>query len=245
MSDSSRVLVAVPTYNERENVRELCRRILESMPSAQILFIDDNSPDGTAAEVVRISANEPNVNLLLRHSKSGIGSAHKAAFREACLRDVDVLVTLDADLTHNPEDIPKLIAALEFADVAVGSRFASGGGLQDWAITRQFLTKLGHFATRFLLQVPHDATGALRAYRIGVDTRRISELPISDGYPFFYQSMTWLVRKNVSVVEVPIILTSRAYGSSKMKPRDVYLGIVGLFGFAIAHRPLFWLSDKR
>ena len=245
MIDLNRILIAIPTYNERENVHELFRRIMESMPGVQILFIDDNSPDGTAAEVARMSADAPNVSLLLRHFKSGIGSAHKAALREACLRDVDILVTLDADLTHNPEDIPKLIAALQFADVAVGSRFASGGGLQDWAITRQFLTKLGHFATRFLLQVPHDATGALRAYRVGANTRKISELPISDGYPFFYQSMTWLIRKNISVVEVPIVLTSRAYGSSKMKTRDIYLGIVGLLGFVFTHRLLFWLSDKK
>lgn len=245
MSESSRVLIAVPTFNERENVGELCRRILECLPEAQILFIDDNSPDGTADEVVRLSASAPNVSLMLRHIKSGIGSAHKEAFREACRCDVDILVTIDADLTHNPEDIPRLIHALKFADVAVGSRFATGGGLQDWTIGRRLLTKLGHLATRFLLQVPHDATGALRAYRLGVNTRRISEIPISDGYPFFYQSLTWLIRKNVSVIEVPIVLTSRAYGSSKMKPRDVYLGIIGLLGFAFAHRFLFWLSDRK
>ena len=244
MTESNRTLIAIPTYNERENVGELCRRISESMPDAQILFIDDSSPDGTSNEIVRISVDNPNVSLILRSLKCGIGSAHKVAFREACLRGVGILVTLDADLTHNPEDIPKLIAALEFADVAVGSRFVAGGGLEDWPAMRCYVTRLGHFATRFLLQVPQDATGAMRAYRLGVETKKISELPISDGYPFFYQSLTWFIRKNVAVAEVPIILTSRAYGSSKMTPRDIYLGIIGLFGFAIGHRLLFRLRDQ-
>lgn len=208
------------------------------MPNSDILVIDDNSPDGTAAEVSRISKTIPNLRLLVRHTKSGIGSAHKAAFREAHSSGANILVTLDADLTHNPEDIPRLIAALQGADLVVGSRFAVGGGLQDWVLTRRVVTHLGHFATRLLLQIPFDATGAMRAYRLSMLTGKISEAPISNGYPFMYQSLTWLFRKGVSIVEVPIVLPARAYGSSKMKFRDVFLGIIGLFWFAACHRSL-------
>ena len=242
--DLNSVMVAVPTYNERENISELCRRLSETMPNSDILIIDDNSPDGTAEEVNRISGTIPNVRLLVRQTKCGIGSAHKAAFREAHRSGANILVTLDADLTHNPEDIPRLIVALQDADVVVGSRFASGGGLQDWVLVRRVITHLGHFATRVLLQVPFDATGAMRAYRLGVLTSKISVVPISDGYPFLYQSLTWLIRNGTSVAEIPIILTSRTYGSSKMKFRDVYLGIIGLFWFAIWHRTLFHREDQ-
>ena len=234
-----RILIAIPTYNECENILQLYERITQVLPDCEIVVLDDSSPDGTAEIVREIARSNPGVRLFLRNQKLGIGSAHKEAFRQAIACNADVLVTLDADLTHNPEDIPKLLAALQFADVAVGSRFIKGGGLQDWTPIRRALTHLGHIATKYLLQVPYDATGALRAYRINGLAAELPLAPVHDGYPFFYQSLTWFVRHNSSVTEVPIVLTARAYGSSKMQTRDVFFGFVGLFKFALTHRTSF------
>lgn len=233
------VLIAIPTYNERENIIQLCNRISLVLPDSDIVVLDDNSPDGTGEAVRELARLNPQVRLISRTQKLGIGSAHKEAFRQAITCHADVLVTLDADLTHNPEDIPKLLAALQFADVAVGSRFLDGGGLQDWTPIRRTLTHLGHLATKYLLQVPYDATGALRAYRINGLATKLPQAPVHDGYPFLYQSLTWFVRHNSSVTEVPIVLTARAYGSSKMQTRDVFFGFIGLFKFALTHRVSF------
>lgn len=234
-----KILIAIPTYNERENITQLCKRIAVVLPDSDIVVLDDGSPDGTAETVREIAKSNPRVRLFLRSQKLGIGSAHKEAFRQAIACQADVLVTLDADLTHNPEDIPKLLAALQFADVAVGSRFMNGGGLQDWTPIRRAITHLGHLATKFLLQVPFDATGALRAYRINSLAVKLPQAPVHDGYPFFYQSLTWFIRNNSSVSEIPIVLTARAYGSSKMQTRDVVFGFIGLFEFALTHRISF------
>ncbi len=234
-----KVLIAVPTYNECENILQLCKRITQVLPNSDIVVLDDSSPDGTAEIVREIARSNPRVRLFSRNQKLGIGSAHKEAFRQAIACNADVLVTLDADLTHDPEDIPKLLDALKVADVVVGSRFMRGGGLQDWTPIRRTLTHLGHIATKYLLRVPFDATGALRAYRMTDLAVKLPEAPLHNGYPFLYQSLTWFVRHDSSVAEVPIVLTARAYGSSKMQTRDVLLGLLGLFKFALMHRKSF------
>lgn len=234
-----KVLIAIPTYNERENIMQLCNRIAVVLPASNIIVLDDNSPDGTAETVRQIAKSNPKVRLFLRSERLGIGSAHKEAFRQAIAYQADVLVTLDADFTHNPEDIPRLIAALQFSDIVVGSRFKHGGGLRDWTLSRRAITHFGHLATKFLLQVPFDATGALRAYRINSLAAELPQAPVDDGYPFLYQSLTWFIRNNASVSEIPIVLTARAYGSSKMRTRDVVFGVIGLIGFAITHRTSF------
>lgn len=230
------VLIAVPTYNESENIDELCRRLASAIPEADILIIDDNSPDGTADRVRRIMNAQSKVRLIVRESKGGIGSAHMTALRVAHSCNSKVLVTLDADLTHNPEDIPKLLAALDGIDVVVGSRFMEGGGLHEWALLRRITTHGGHLLTRLLLGIRYDATGALRAYRLGSLTESLMNKPLHKGYPFMYQSLTWLARSGATIKEVPIVLTPRAYGSSKMGFSDVMLGFIGIFGFAISHR---------
>lgn len=229
-------LIAIPTYNEVENIGELCTRIARAVPGADILIIDDNSPDGTADKVRRIVTSQSKVRLIVRESKAGIGSAHKAALQAAHSCNARILVTLDADLTHNPEDIPRLLLALNDADVVVGSRFMRGGGLHEWALLRRITTHGGHLLTRLLLGIRYDATGALRAYRLGSHTESLMNKPLHKGYPFMYQSLTWLARGGATIKEVPIVLTPRAYGSSKMGFSDVMLGFIGIFGFAISHR---------
>lgn len=226
-----RILVAIPTYNERDNISSICWDVLQVLPSAAVLVIDDASPDGTGEQVLELARQEPRLQLITRSAKLGVGSAHKFALDEAVRTDAQILITLDADQTHKAADIPRLLSALAGADVAVGSRFAKTGGLENWALTRKLLTHLGHWATRIILQVPFDATGALRAYRVSVVTGLLKSNSLSDGYSWFYESATVLHRCGLRIVEVPITLTSRAYGSSKMQLRDVTFSMFNLFRF--------------
>lgn len=235
-SQASRVRVVIPTLNERENIISLCDEILKVVSTAEIVVIDDNSPDGTADVVRAYAVTHPAVRLVSRPRRLGIGSAHHFALREAHDNGIEVVVTIDADWTHQPSDIPRLIDRLDDAAVAVGSRFAENGGLRDWAYSRRLITHLGHAMTRLLLQLPHDATGALRAYRVSAVTGPLSVHPLSPGYPWLYESLAQLYRSGVTIVEVPIVLTKRAYGSSKMRIRDVIFGALNLFTFSIKLR---------
>jgi glycosyltransferase involved in cell wall biosynthesis len=230
------ILVAIPTYNERDNISSICRDVLNVLPFAQVIVIDDASPDGTGKQVLELARQEPRLRLLSRSAKLGIGSAHKFALDEAVRTGAQVLVTLDADHTHKATDIPRLLAALAGADMAVGSRFAKTGGLENWALTRKLLTHLGHWATRIILQVPFDATGALRAYRVREVSRSLDSRKLGNGYSWFYESAAILHHRGLSIAEVPITLTPRAYGSSKMHARDIAFSIINLIRFAVLLR---------
>lgn len=230
----SDVLVAVPTYNEAENIVELLSGVRTALPQARIIVIDDNSSDGTGDLVLGFARGDDRVSLVSRPKKLGVGSAHKCAFREAVEAGAEILVTLDADLTHNPGDLPRLLSALENAQVAVGSRFLPEGGLENWPFNRRFLTHFGHLATRLVLRVPFDSTGALRAYRLGSVKTILDLIPLNDGYSWFYESLAALHHCGVKIVEVPIVLTARTYGSSKMRISDIGFGALNMFRFRIS-----------
>lgn len=234
--EAKRIRVAIPTLNERDNIVSLCDEILRVVPAAEIVVIDDSSPDGTSDVVREFTVAHSNVRLVTRPGRLGIGSAHDFALREANDDEIDVLVTMDADWTHDPSDIPRLIDKLDDAAVVVGSRFAADGGLSDWALSRKILTHVGHAMTRILLRLPHDATGALRAYRVSAVIEPLSGSPLSSGYSWLYESLAQLHRAGVTIAEVPIVLTKRAYGSSKMRVRDVVLGAMNLWAFSFRLR---------
>lgn len=229
-------LIVVPTFNERDNITELCIRIAEVIPSAVILVIDDNSPDGTADVVLTNSEQLERLQLLSRPEKNGIGSAHMEAFRQAIQRDVNLLVTLDADLTHNPEDIPSLLVAIGSADVVIASRFMDDNGINNWSWFRRSLTQLGHLATRVLLRIPYDASSAFRCYKVGDHMKRLLNEPLSGDYRFFYESVSLLHDYGARISEIPTILNSRGSGASKMCARDIIRGCLGLFSFAFRRR---------
>lgn len=235
---AQRVLVAIPTFNESGNVTDLLRQLRHHLPNAELVVIDDNSPDGTADVVKRIAQSDPGISLVSRPNKLGVGSAHKAALSVAVERGVEIMVTLDADHSHQPKDIKRLLDTLQNYDVVVGSRFLPDGGLADWTLTRRMLTKLGHLMTNLLLGVPYDATGALRAYRVGCVVSHLSHLELSDGYSWFYESLALLNRRGVRIAEVPIVLTARAYGSSKMRLHDVLFGALNMIRFRVTLRRL-------
>jgi dolichol-phosphate mannosyltransferase len=213
------LLIAVATYNERKNVDELYKRIRTACPSAIILFVDDNSPDGTGEVVSRFCESDSKVRLLLRESKLGIGSAHKCIAEQAIDLGFEALVTLDGDLTHRPEDIPRLLNQLEFADVVVASRF--DGGMNNWQFHRRLLTRFVHFLTRVVLGVEHDATGAFRAYSAKVLKSQMLSNAKSDGYSYFFESMVILKSCGFVITSVPTVLDRRAQGESKMTAYDL------------------------
>ena len=224
-----KTLVFVPTYNERENVRLTYDLIKALGMDLDLLFLDDNSPDGTGLILDDIAASDQRVRVIHRSGKQGIGSAHLEGIRFAYQNRYPILVTMDCDLTHPAEHIPDLLALAEHADLVLGSRFMRNESLADWNLFRKSLTHIGHFLTRRLLKVPYDATGGFRLYRLDKLNPRVFDLVNSTGYSFFFESLYILCLNRARVKEVPINLPKRTYGHSKMSIRDILGSLQKLF----------------
>lgn len=216
----SESLIFVPTYNESENVENMVAQLLELPVDADLLFLDDNSPDGTGDILDKLAAIHPRLTVAHRNAKLGIGSAHLEGIRTAYERGYKQLITLDCDFTHSPTDVIRLKAQAGRAGVVVGSRYMSADSLPGWNLFRRLLTGFGHLLTRRLLRIPFDATGALRVYDLERIPKELFELVRARGYAFFFESMFVLVRNGIAVKEVPIVLPARTYGSSKMTTRE-------------------------
>ena len=212
-----RVLVVVPTYNEKDNVRLIAGRLFAAVPSAHLLVVDDGSPDGTGRIADQMAAEDERVHVLHRAQKAGLGAAYIAGFAWAREHDYDVVVEMDADGSHSPEQLPRLLAALEHADLVLGSRWVEGGKVVNWPRSREVLSRGGNAYARTMLRLPlQDATGGYRAYRREV----LDSLPLGDvasqGY-CFQVDLAWQTWKaGWEVVEVPITFVEREHGESKM-----------------------------
>jgi dolichol-phosphate mannosyltransferase len=212
-----RVLVVVPTYNERDNLGPIAERLHAAVPEADLLVVDDGSPDGTGQFADELALLHDWVHVLHRTTKAGLGAAYIAAFGWAREQDYDVVVEMDADGSHAPEQLPRLLAALQRADVVLGSRWVPGGEVRNWPKSRELLSRGGNAYTRFMLGLPlADATGGYRAYRRTV----LDKLPLgnvaSQGY-CFQVDLAWQAwRSGHRVVEVPITFVERERGESKM-----------------------------
>ena len=211
-----RILVGIPTLNEAKNVGPMIERLRQIPFPMDFLFVDDHSDDGTGELLDRIASTEPRLTVLHRSRGSGIGSAHQAILRHAYERNYDVLVTMDCDFSHQPEDIPRLLAAPETCPLVVGSRFLDDSSLADWNLKRKFLTHMGHWLTRNLLQLPMDATGAFRLYRLSLIPKAVWDQVVSPGYAFFFESLVSLKRAGIVCQEISIHLPKRVYGESKL-----------------------------
>ena len=246
---SRRRLIFVPTYNERDNAERMVRQLLTLDLGADLLFLDDGSPDGTGEILDKLAAQFPRLSVMHRTGKLGIGTAHKAGIKRAYELDYDELITLDCDFTHKPSDIPRLLEALRGHDLATGSRYMEDDSLPDWNVLRRSLTAIGHFLTRRLLSIQHDATGALRAY----DLRRIPATLFDEveagGYGFFFESMFVLTRAGYSVGEFAIVLPARTYGTSKMTTAEALksaMRLLALWGGTLTQkRPVPRSLEKR
>ena len=216
-----RLLIFVPTYNERHNVERLCAELRALDVDADILFMDDGSPDGTGDVLDRLAQDYPDVRVVHRTAKLGIGTAHRAGIRYAYDHGYDLLVTMDADFSHSPSDIPRLLDAHDDeTDVVVGSRYMCANSLPGWSPHRRFLTALGHRMTEGLLGIPYDASGALRLYDLRRIPRALFDLSIAPAYAFFYETLFVLHLHGCRVREIPIVLPARVYGSSKLTLRE-------------------------
>lgn len=216
-------LVFIPTYNERENVQTLCADLLGLGIDMDILFMDDNSPDGTGAVLDELSKRFANVFVSHRPEKLGIGRAHRDGIRWAREHGYTQLVTMDCDFTHPPSSIPEIINVAETsgADVVVGSRYLRKDSLNGWNSLRLFLTYSGHLATKTLLGMHQDATGGFRYYRLDQIPQSVFDLVRSNGYSFFFESLYVLFLNGFAVGEIPISLPPRTYGHSKMDFSEV------------------------
>jgi dolichol-phosphate mannosyltransferase len=221
----NKTVIFIPTYNERDHAQEMCQQLLDLGLKADLLFLDDNSPDGTGDVLDDLARKHGELFVIHRSGKLGVGSAHLDGIAWAYDRGYEQLITLDCDFTHSPADVLKLLSYAPQYDVVVGSRFLAQGSLPDWKWTRRVLTHCGHFLTRHLLGISQDATGALRIYNLSRIPRSLFTLVKSQGYSFFFESMFLLLRNGCSVHEVDIVLPARTYGQSKMALNDIMLSM--------------------
>ncbi|MBK9282916.1 MAG: glycosyltransferase [Sphingobacteriaceae bacterium] len=214
-------IIFIPTYNESENIEKLYNEICSLNHGCDLLFLDDNSPDGSGKIIDSLVEDNKNVYVIHRKQKSGIGSAHQDALRWAYERKYKTFISMDCDFTHSPALIPKFIQFSENYDVVLGSRFIEKDSLMGWNGYRKFLTYLGHFFTKFLLGIPYDATGAFRLYDLEKIPIALFKKVNSKSYSFFFESLFILQKNAFRIKEFPIALPARTYGTSKMKRSDV------------------------
>ncbi|GAA2877528.1 polyprenol monophosphomannose synthase [Streptosporangium fragile] len=213
-----RVLVIVPTYNERENLPVIIRRLREAVPEAHLLVADDDSPDGTGEVADELAAGDGHVHVLHRPGKQGLGAAYIAGFHWGLAEGYGVLVEMDADGSHQPEELPKLLDALaDGADLAIGSRYVPGGKVVNWPASREFLSRGANVYTRMMLGLPvRDATAGFRAYRAATLEKVGLDDVQSQGYCFQVDLTLRTARNGLRVTEVPITFVERVAGASKM-----------------------------
>ncbi len=214
-----RVVMVVPTYNEAENITEIVGRVRKAVPDADVLVVDDSSPDGTGEIADGLAAADAHVQVVHRTAKEGLGAAYLQGFRVALERGYDVIGEMDADGSHQPEQLPRLLEALEDADLVLGSRWVPGGSVVNWPWTREALSRGGNLYTRVLLGIPvKDATGGFRLFR----RTTLEKIELGDvesvGY-CFQADLAWrTVEAGLRVREVPIEFVERTRGESKMSP---------------------------
>jgi dolichol-phosphate mannosyltransferase len=219
-ADLGRILVIIPTFNERSTLTPIVSRVRSSVPEADLLIADDNSPDGTGQIADELAEGDDHVRVMHRLGKEGLGVAYLAGFAWALQEGYDVVVQMDADGSHQPEQLPRLLDALRTADLVLGSRYVPGGRTENWPRSREFLSRGGNTYTRAVLGVPiHDATGGYRAFR--ADTLRRLDLHevASQGYCFQVDLAWRAVQRGLIVREVPITFVERTVGTSKMSQK--------------------------
>jgi dolichol-phosphate mannosyltransferase len=236
-ADLGRVLVVVPTYDEAANIGPTLERLRRAVPEADALVVDDSSPDGTGAVVTGIAEGDSQVHLHVRPAKEGLGAAYLDGFAWGLQRGYDVLVEMDADGSHQPEQLPRLLAALRDADLVLGSRWVPGGEVANWPLARRLLSRGGNTYARLALGIPlHDATGGFRAFRRQtlekIDTAGVA----SAGYCFQVDLAWRALQRDLRVVEVPITFVERTAGDSKMSRAIVVEALLRITEWGIRQR---------
>jgi dolichol-phosphate mannosyltransferase len=233
-----RILIIIPTYNEIENISHIIRLIFSDVPEANILVIDDNSPDGTGKYVEELSKKDERVKIIHRERKLGLGSAYKLGFKYAIKEKYDLVFEMDADFSHHPKDIKRFLQEIENCDLVIGSRYLKQVTVINWPLSRLLLSYFANLYARIITGIPvRDLTSGFKCYKIEV----IKAFPLhritSEGYGFQIETVFWAYCKKFKIREIPIVFTDRVEGSSKMSKKIVWeafwlvwrLKIIGLF----------------
>lgn len=232
-----RVLVIIPTYDERENLPLILQRLFAAVPTAHVLVADDGSPDGTGDVADEWAARDERVDVMHRTEKAGLGAAYIAGFGWGLEHGYEVLVEMDADGSHPPEQLPRLLDALQHADLVLGSRYVAGGKVVNWPKHREWLSRGGNLYSRFALGVRiYDITGGYRAYRAEVLRALALQDVASTGYCFQVDLAWRTVRAGFRVTEVPITFTERQIGTSKMSGNIVREALLKVTVWGAVHR---------
>ena len=221
-----RALVVLPTYNEVDNIASLVESVLQFVPQAEIVVVDDASPDGTGELVEKLRRQEPRIHLLGRSAKMGLGSAYLAGFRFGLERDHDLLVTMDADLAHDPAHLPELLSRAQESSLVIGSRYVPGGGFRNWPLSRRLLSTAANLYARLLLGLDvRDCTSGYRCYqREALLAANAFEIR-SSGYSFLYELLAGVAAAGLPVTEVPIVFVQRTAGRSKINSSEIFIAI--------------------
>lgn len=224
-----KILIIIPVLNEQNNIIPLVKKIINQLKkNTNILFIDDNSTDKTRDKIYEAKNKYKNIYLIKRKSKLGIGSAHKCGIKWAYKKKFQIIITMDCDGTHNPIYLKKLISSLEKNEIIITNRFLKKNSLKEWSLWRGFLTRIRHFVIRIVLNINYDSSGGYRCY--DAKKVRIKDILLAqdNGYAFFWESIFILHKKKYKISEIPIILPSRATGTSKMRLKDIFYSVIYL-----------------
>ncbi|QDU40267.1 Undecaprenyl-phosphate mannosyltransferase [Maioricimonas rarisocia] len=226
MSDASRLLITLCTFNERDNIRNLIPEILEHAPQADVLVVDDNSPDGTGELAEQMGQDDPRILTMRRVGQRGLGSATVAAFRYACEHDYDWVINLDADFSHPPRYIPDLLARRDEADIVIGSRYISGGRIVGWQIRRHLMSRCINIYARLMLGLrTKDNSGSYRLYRASQLKKIDFDGIRSTGYAFQEEILFRCRQVGCTFAEVPITFEERRYGVTKINLREAVIAV--------------------
>ncbi|MGB9771430.1 MAG: polyprenol monophosphomannose synthase [Candidatus Kapaibacteriota bacterium] len=217
-----KAIVIIPTYNEAENIEKLINKIFSIIPDINILIVDDNSPDGTAAIVEKIMQNDSRLHLIKRPGKMGLGTAYIDGFKYALSKGFEAIFEMDADFSHNPEDLPRFLEALQDADLVIGSRYLTGVNVINWPLRRLILSYFANIYTRIITGMPiKDATGGFKCFRASA-LRQINLDNIkTNGYGFQIEMNFRIWAKGFKVKEIPIVFVDRMNGVSKMNKKII------------------------
>ena len=219
------IIIIVPTLNEKENIEILFNKLNTTNIRFDLLFIDDNSSDGSQEVIKTLLKKNQNINYIFRPERMGIGSAHKEGLIWSYKKNYKIIITMDTDGTHDPKYIKFLIEKLKNFDMVITSRFLEKNSLESWPLFRIFLTKLRHLTISLLLSISYDSSGAFRC--INCQKIALSDLILAknDGYSYFWESIFILHKKKYRITQIPIHLPFRIYGSSKMRIKDIFFSI--------------------
>jgi len=236
VTQDERALVIIPTYNEKENIRGIVELVLSQAANLEVLVVDDNSPDGTAAIVTEMARASPRVHLLSRAGKLGLGTAYIAGFKWGLAQGYAYLIEMDADFSHDPREIPNMLKAIQQADLVLGSRYIEGIRVVNWPLSRLILSKGASYYVRILTGLPiHDPTGGFKCFRrLVLETIKLDEVR-SNGYAFQIEMTHKVWMMGFRVREIPITFTDRYAGQSKMSGHIVREALWMVWSLALNH----------